>query len=114
MPEHGRTEWTLMKVVIDSLVEGAERATGVVAAIDVFRAFTSAAVALANGASRTHHGAVGRGSAGTISSTLPVRRKTSSLAVGGLLRSTRFAVAQEAQESDSYLLRFGSRGMSDK
>src|ERR1041384_2052882 len=41
-----------MKVVIDSLVEGAERATGVVAVIDVFRAFTSAAVALANGASR--------------------------------------------------------------
>ncbi len=41
-----------MKVVVDSLVEGAERATGVVAVIDVFRAFTSAAVALANGASR--------------------------------------------------------------
>jgi 2-phosphosulfolactate phosphatase len=41
-----------MKVVIESLVEGAERATGVVAVIDVFRAFTSAAVALANGASR--------------------------------------------------------------
>jgi 2-phosphosulfolactate phosphatase len=41
-----------MKVVIDSLVEGAERAMGVVAVIDVFRAFTSAAVALANGASR--------------------------------------------------------------
>src|ERR1051326_2719395 len=40
-----------MKVVIDSLVEGAGRATGVVAVIDVFRAFTSAAVVLANGAS---------------------------------------------------------------
>ena len=41
-----------MKVVIASLVEGAKRAMGVVAVIDVFRAFTSAAVALANGASR--------------------------------------------------------------
>src|ERR1051326_5701820 len=41
-----------MQVVIDSLIEGATRATGVVAVIDVFRAFTSAAVALANGASR--------------------------------------------------------------
>ena len=41
-----------MNVVIDSLLEGARRATGVVAVIDVFRAFTSAAVALANGASR--------------------------------------------------------------
>ena len=41
-----------MKVVIDSLLEGAARAAGVVAVIDVFRAFTSAAVALANGASR--------------------------------------------------------------
>jgi 2-phosphosulfolactate phosphatase len=41
-----------MQVVIDSSVEGAKRATGVVAVIDVFRAFTSAAVALANGASR--------------------------------------------------------------
>jgi 2-phosphosulfolactate phosphatase len=39
-------------VVIDSLLEGAARATVVVAVIDVFRAFTSAAVALANGASR--------------------------------------------------------------
>ena len=41
-----------MRVVTDSLIEGARRATGVVAVIDVFRAFTSAAVALANGASR--------------------------------------------------------------
>jgi 2-phosphosulfolactate phosphatase len=37
---------------IDSLLEGAERATGSVAVIDVFRAFTTAAVALANGATR--------------------------------------------------------------
>src|SRR5437762_13571617 len=44
-------EWTLMKVVIDSLVEGAGRATGIVAVIDVFRAFTCAAVVRANGAS---------------------------------------------------------------
>ena len=35
---------------IYSLLEGAERATGSVAVIDVFRAFTTAAVALANGA----------------------------------------------------------------
>ena len=41
-----------MRVLIDSLVDGAARATGVVAVIDVFRAFTSAAVALANGAHR--------------------------------------------------------------
>jgi 2-phosphosulfolactate phosphatase len=37
---------------IDSLLEGAKRATGVIAVIDVFRAFTTAAVALANGAVR--------------------------------------------------------------
>lgn len=35
-----------------SLLEGAQRATGTVAVIDVFRAFTTAAVVLANGASR--------------------------------------------------------------
>jgi 2-phosphosulfolactate phosphatase len=40
-----------MGISIYSLLEGAERATGMVAVIDVFRAFTSAAVALANGAS---------------------------------------------------------------
>ena len=39
-----------MRITIYSLIEGAERATGTVAVIDVFRAFTSAAVALANGA----------------------------------------------------------------
>jgi 2-phosphosulfolactate phosphatase len=38
-----------MEISIDSLLEGAERATGT-AVIDVFRAFTTAAVALANGA----------------------------------------------------------------
>ena len=48
----GLTWATAVNVVIDSLLEGARRATGVVAVIDVFRAFTSAAVALANGASR--------------------------------------------------------------
>jgi 2-phosphosulfolactate phosphatase len=36
---------------IHSLLEGATRATGTVAVIDVFRALTTAAVALANGAS---------------------------------------------------------------
>src|SRR5579859_1970384 len=41
-----------MRVSIDSLLEGAERALGAAAIIDVFRAFTTAAVALANGASR--------------------------------------------------------------
>ena len=38
-----------MKISIQSLREGASRATGTVAIIDVFRAFTTAAVALANG-----------------------------------------------------------------
>src|SRR5690242_8884839 len=38
-------------ISVHSLLEGAERATGTVAVIDVFRAVTSAAVALANGAS---------------------------------------------------------------
>jgi 2-phosphosulfolactate phosphatase len=41
-----------IKISIHSLLEGATRATGSVAVIDVFRAFTTAAVALANGASR--------------------------------------------------------------
>jgi 2-phosphosulfolactate phosphatase len=41
-----------MEISIHSLLEGATRATGTVAIIDVFRAFTTAAVALANGASR--------------------------------------------------------------
>src|SRR6516225_4670259 len=41
-----------MQISIHSLLEGAKRATGTVAIIDVFRAFTTAAVALANGASR--------------------------------------------------------------
>ena len=40
-----------MEISIYSLLEGAEQATGSVAVIDVFRAFTTAAVALANGAS---------------------------------------------------------------
>jgi 2-phosphosulfolactate phosphatase len=39
-----------MEISIYSLLEGATRATGAVAVIDVFRAFTTAAVALANGA----------------------------------------------------------------
>ena len=40
-----------MEILIYSLLEGAKRATGTVAVIDVFRAFTTAAVTLANGAS---------------------------------------------------------------
>jgi 2-phosphosulfolactate phosphatase len=41
-----------MEIRLGSLLEGAEQATGAVAIIDVFRAFTTAAVAFANGASR--------------------------------------------------------------
>ena len=41
-----------MEIIVDSLLTGAERATGQVAIIDVFRAFTTAAVALANGAAQ--------------------------------------------------------------
>ena len=41
----------VMEISIYSLLEGARRATGSVVVIDVFRAFTTAAVALANGAS---------------------------------------------------------------
>jgi 2-phosphosulfolactate phosphatase len=41
-----------MEIIVDSLLTGAHEATGHVAIIDVFRAFTTAAVALANGASR--------------------------------------------------------------
>src|SRR5262245_30283057 len=41
-----------MDVRIDSLLTGAERATGSVVIIDVFRAFTTAAVVLARGAAK--------------------------------------------------------------
>jgi 2-phosphosulfolactate phosphatase len=41
-----------MEISIHSLLEGATPATGTMAVIDVFRAFTTAAVALANGASK--------------------------------------------------------------
>ncbi len=41
-----------MQIAIGSLLDGASQATGAVAIIDVFRAFTTASVALANGASR--------------------------------------------------------------
>ena len=41
-----------MEISIHSLLEGAIRATGTEAVIDVFRAFTTAAVAPANGASK--------------------------------------------------------------
>jgi 2-phosphosulfolactate phosphatase len=40
-----------MEIVVESLLEGARRAVGHVVVIDVFRAFTTAAVAFANGAS---------------------------------------------------------------
>jgi hypothetical protein len=42
-------EIVTMEISIQSLLEGATRATGTVAIIDVFRAFATAAVALANG-----------------------------------------------------------------
>lgn len=41
-----------MEIVIDSLLEGARRAKGVVIIIDVFRAYTTAAVALSKGAEK--------------------------------------------------------------
>ncbi len=41
-----------MQIAIGSLLDGATHATGAVAIIDVFRAFTTAAMAFANGASR--------------------------------------------------------------
>lgn len=41
-----------MNIRVDSLIAGAERAVGVVVIIDVFRAFTTAAVALAKGATK--------------------------------------------------------------
>ena len=41
-----------MEISIGSLLDGAKQATGAVAIIDVFRAFTTAAVAFANGTSR--------------------------------------------------------------
>jgi len=41
-----------MNVRIESLIEGARRATGTVVIVDVFRAFTTAAVAFARGADR--------------------------------------------------------------
>src|SRR5690349_24408342 len=41
-----------MLIAIGSLLDGAKHATGSVAIIDVFRAFTTAAMAFANGASR--------------------------------------------------------------
>jgi 2-phosphosulfolactate phosphatase len=41
-----------LNIRVDSLIAGAERAVGVVVIIDVFRAFTTAAVALAKGATK--------------------------------------------------------------
>ena len=41
-----------MEIVVDSLLEGARRARGSVVIVDVFRAFTTAAVALARGAAK--------------------------------------------------------------
>jgi len=41
-----------MEIRIESLIEGARRAQGAVVIVDVFRAFTTAAVALARGAAR--------------------------------------------------------------
>jgi 2-phosphosulfolactate phosphatase len=41
-----------LEILMGSLLQGARQASGAVAVIDVFRAFTTAAVVLANGASR--------------------------------------------------------------
>lgn len=71
----------LMQVLMDSL-QGAAQATGVVAVIDVFRAFTSAAVALANRASRMIMVRSLEEALELFPLPLPVIRKTSSLAVG--------------------------------
>jgi 2-phosphosulfolactate phosphatase len=57
-----------MQVLIRPLAEGAKQATGSVAIIDVFRAFTTAAVALANGASRITM-------AGTVEEALSLRER---------------------------------------
>jgi hypothetical protein len=43
---------TRLNIRVDSLLVGAERAVGTAVIIDVFRAFTTAAVALANGAAK--------------------------------------------------------------
>src|SRR5215472_4291496 len=59
---------TVMKISIHSLLEGATRATGTVAVIDVFRAFTSAAVALANGGIEDRYGPHGRRGTGASAS----------------------------------------------
>jgi len=59
-----------MKISIESLLEGAHRATGAVAVIDTFRAFTTAAVALANGAARIVM-------VGTVEEALALRAATS-------------------------------------
>lgn len=45
-------EWSCMEIRIESLIDGARRARGTVVIVDVFRAFTAAAVALARGADR--------------------------------------------------------------
>ncbi|MEO6782858.1 MAG: hypothetical protein ABI407_15830 [Bradyrhizobium sp.] len=45
VPKFWSNWMTVMEVVVESLLEGAKRATGTVAIIDVFCAFTSAAVA---------------------------------------------------------------------
>lgn len=41
-----------MEIIVDSLLEGARRAQGAVVIVDVFRAFTTAAVAFSRGAAR--------------------------------------------------------------
>ena len=41
-----------MRIILDSLIEGAERASGIAVIIDVFRAFTVEAVAFQRGAKK--------------------------------------------------------------
>ena len=57
-----------MSISIHNLLEGATRATGTVAVIDVFRAFTSATVALANGGIEDRYDPHGRRGTGASAS----------------------------------------------
>jgi 2-phosphosulfolactate phosphatase len=69
-----------MEVLVDSLLAGAERARGDVAVIDVFRVFTTAAVALANGASQIVM-------VGTIEEALALRNSGAAQACMGEVRA---------------------------
>lgn len=71
-----------MEIVLDSLLAGAARAEGRVAVIDVLRAFTTAAVALAGGASRVVM-------VGTVEEALDLRARGVAQACMGEVRGRR-------------------------